>query len=78
MSRRSGIRFADKDMRQREIHGHGFRQHRRHSYFVVQGTLPSLPDCSEQFSQEVIMNGIIYLVGLVVVVLAVLAFFGLH
>jgi hypothetical protein len=40
--------------------------------------LPGLPDCTEQFSLEVIMNGIIYLVGLVVVVLAVLSFFGLR
>jgi hypothetical protein len=29
-------------------------------------------------SQEVVMNGLIYLVGLVVVILAVLSFFGLR
>lgn len=29
-------------------------------------------------SEEQAMNGIIYLVGLVVVILAVLSFFGLH
>jgi hypothetical protein len=30
------------------------------------------------FAQEVVMNGLIYLVGLVVVIMAILSFFGLR
>ncbi len=34
--------------------------------------------CREGGSQEGTMNGIIYIIGLIVVVLAILAFFGLR
>jgi hypothetical protein len=30
------------------------------------------------FMEEVVMNGIIYLVGLIVVIMAILSFLGLH
>jgi hypothetical protein len=41
------------------------------------GTLMPSSDCKSQ-DKEASMNGLIYLVGLVVVVLAVLSFFGLR
>jgi hypothetical protein len=47
-------------------------------YFSEQGTLKQKKDCRPQLDMEATMNGLIYLVGLVVVVLAVLSFFGLR
>jgi hypothetical protein len=41
------------------------------------GTLPSRPDCQAR-AEEACMNQLIYLVGLIVVILAVLSFFGLR
>ena len=41
------------------------------------GTLVGPPDYSGN-TEEALMNGLIYLVGLVVVILAVLSFFGLR
>jgi hypothetical protein len=42
------------------------------------GTLMVTYDYSPQGTEEDSMNGLIYLVGLVVVILAVLSFFGLR
>jgi hypothetical protein len=39
------------------------------------GTIPDIASLAQQ--KELIMNGVIYLIGLVVVVLAVLSFLGL-
>ena len=41
------------------------------------GTLPSRPDCQNK-AEEFWMNQLIYLVGLIVVILAILSFFGLR
>ena len=42
---------------------------------VASGTIPDIAGLAPQ--KELIMNGVIYLIGLVVVVLAVLSFLGL-
>jgi hypothetical protein len=46
------------------------------------GACPELPSCWKRSivdkTREFQMNGLIYLVGLVVVILAILSFFGLH
>jgi hypothetical protein len=47
-----------------------------HGTFVVCGGLAS-GRCGEQ-PQERHMNGLIYLIGLIVVILAILSFFGLR
>jgi hypothetical protein len=35
-------------------------------------------DCRQHFFLEAAMNGIIYLIGLIVVIMAILSFFGLR
>ena len=45
--------------------------------FSAEGT-PTLQACSLSHRRINIMNGVIYLIGLVVVVLAILSFLGLH
>jgi hypothetical protein len=42
------------------------------------GTLSVNDRSSRTYQAEFVMNGIIYLVGLVVVIMAVLSFFGMH
>jgi hypothetical protein len=46
--------------------------------FSRRGTLPSSPGSRSNIWMEATMHGIIYLVGLIVVVLAILSFFGLR
>jgi hypothetical protein len=48
--------------------------------FPLSGTLPVAANCELAWGghKEELMNGLIYLVGLIVVILAVLSFFGLR
>jgi hypothetical protein len=50
----------------------------RHNIAINSGTFGSAFDYRGARTEEDPMNGLIYLVGLVVVVLAVLSFFGLR
>jgi hypothetical protein len=54
----------------------------RCTFFLISGTLPAAKNCRFRNGRDIwrrnTMNGLIYLVGLVVVILAVLSFFGLR
>ena len=60
----------------------GLNEHRRtciaREFWRHVGTLASPSDCLRHNEAEVCMNQLIYLVGLIVVILAILSFFGLR
>ena len=51
-------------------------------FFLISGTVPAAKNCRFRNGRDIwrrnTMNGLIYLVGLIVVILAVLSFFGLR
>jgi hypothetical protein len=55
--------------------------HRLPLFLLAGGTLPVAADCRLRKlggHKEEIMHGLIYLIGLIVVILAILSFFGLR